>query len=119
MISVLRTFENTQEKLNMPTPKDVFDHPLQYSGIVDFETSYCCPYDPDELDKEVIEEFKGEFFTARDAQYDYSLEKLLYTINAIIPIENEKFAFTKAGCLFFGNHSRDMYTRGIRKSPTF
>ena len=40
----------------MPTPKEVF------------EMSYCCPYDPDELDKEVVEEFKSVFLETRGAR---------------------------------------------------
>ena len=35
----------------MPNRKEV-------KGIIDFETSYCCSYDPDELDIKVVEEFK-------------------------------------------------------------
>lgn len=74
--------------------------------IVDFETSYCCPYDPNELDKEVVEEFKSVFLEARDAQYEYSTEALLLNIGAIRQIEGEKCVFTNAGYLFFALHPR-------------
>ena len=74
--------------------------------IVDFETSYCCPYDPDELDKEVVEEFKSVFLETRDAQYEYSTEALLLNIDAIRQIEGEKCVFTNAGYLFFASNPR-------------
>ncbi len=77
--------------------------------IVDFETSYCCPYDPDELDKEVVEEFKSVFLETRDAQYEYSTEAFLLTIDAIKQIEGEKCSFTNAGYLFFASNPRKKF----------
>ena len=74
--------------------------------IVNFETSYCCPYDPNELDKEVVEEFKSVFLETRDAQYEYSTEAFLLNIDAIRQIEGEKCVFTNAGYLFFSSQPR-------------
>ena len=68
--------------------------------IIDFEMSSCCPYNPGELDKEVVEEFKREYLASREAQYDYSNEELLLHIGAIRQ-ENNQHVFTKAGYLFF------------------
>ena len=86
--------------------------------IVDFETSYCCPYDPDELDKEVVEEFKSVFLETRDAQHEYSTEAFLLNIDAIRQVEGEKCVFTNAGYLFFGSyprkHFRSAYVRVLR-----
>ena len=86
--------------------------------IVDFETSYCCPYDPDELDKEVVEEFKSVFLETRDAQYEYSTEAFLLNIDAIRQVEGEKCAFTNAGYLFFASYPRkhfpSAYVRVLR-----
>ncbi|MXV77305.1 hypothetical protein F4001_03040 [Candidatus Poribacteria bacterium] len=102
--------------------------------IVDFESSYCCPYDPDALDKEVVEEFKSVFLEARNAQYEYSTEAFLLTIGAIKQIEDEKCAFTNAGYLFFAANPRkkfrtacvrvlrfevDVEESGYRGAPTF
>ncbi len=87
-------------------------------GIVDFEMSYCCPYNPDELDKEIVEKFKQTFLEARGAQYNYSTEEVLLNIGALIQIENEKRAFTKAGYLFFAAYPRKRlpgaYVRVVR-----
>ena len=71
--------------------------------VVDFETSDCCPYNPDELDRDVVEEFKSVFLETRDAQYEYSTEAFLLNINAIRQIEGEQCAFTNAGYLFFAS----------------
>lgn len=80
--------------------------------IVDFETSYCCPYDPNELDEKVVEEFKKVYLEERDAQYDYTTEEVLYNIGAIIS-ENDKFAFTNAGFLFFATNPRRLFTNAF------
>ena len=42
----------------MPTPKEVFDNPLQHPTFLqspDFEMSSCCPYNPNELDMGVMD----------------------------------------------------------------
>ena len=73
--------------------------------IVDFELSYCCPYDADELDIGVVEEFKKAFLETRDSQYDYTTEEVLFQAGALIK-ENDKYAFTNAGYLFFVSNPR-------------
>ena len=77
-------------------------------GIVDFEASYCCPYDPDELDKKVVEEFKKVYLEDKDAQYDYTTEEVLYKAGALMR-ENDKYAFTNAGFLFFASNPRRLF----------
>ena len=55
----------------MPTPKEVFDNPLQHRDFlqsVDFEMSYCCPYNPNELDMGVVEVFKEAFLERRGVE---------------------------------------------------
>jgi predicted HTH transcriptional regulator len=75
-------------------------------GIVDFEMSYCAPYNEAELDKDVIEEFKSAFLETRGAQYEYSTEAFLLNIDAIRQTEGDKCAFTNAGYLFFASNPR-------------
>ena len=75
--------------------------------IVNFENSYCCPYDPDELDEEVVKEFKKAFLETRGSQYGHDTEEVLYQTGAIIKDkENDKYAFTNAGYLFFASNPR-------------
>ena len=86
--------------------------------IVDFEMSYCCPYNEAELDKDVVEAFKSAFLETRGAQYEYSTEAFLLNIDAIRQIEGEKCAFTNAGYLFFASYPRkhfpSAYVRVLR-----
>ena len=75
--------------------------------IVDFEMSYCCPYDSDELDEDIVKEFAREFLATRSAQYnDYSIEDVLLNVGAIRKSENDECVFTKAGYLFFTKYPR-------------
>ncbi len=78
--------------------------------IVDFETSYCCPYDPDELDKKVVKEFKTAFLANRGAQDDYTTEEILYKAGALKK-ENDEYIFTNAGFLFFASNPRRLFAR--------
>ncbi len=102
--------------------------------IVDFETAYCCPYNPNELDKAVVEAFKSVFLETRDAQYEYSTEAFLLNIDAIRQIAGEECAFTNAGYLFFASNPRkhfpsayvrvlrfevDVEESGVRGATTF
>lgn len=77
-------------------------------GIVDFELSYCCPYDAGELDMGVVEEFKKAFLETRDSQYDYTTEEVLFQAGALVK-ENGKYAFTNAGYLFFVSNPRKRF----------
>ncbi len=78
----------------------------QDKKIVDFEISYCCPYDPAELDNGVVEMFKEAFLKTRGAQYGHSTEDILDNAGAIKKEENGKYVFTNAGYLFFASNPR-------------
>ena len=103
---------------NLPLTEPDRDLLKREKRIVDFEASYCCPYDPDELDKNVVEEFKKAYLETRDAQYDdYTTERVLYQAGALTK-ENNKYAFTNAGFLFFASNPRrhfaSAYVRVLR-----
>jgi predicted HTH transcriptional regulator len=85
----------------MPNRKEV-------KGIIDFETSYCCSYDPDELDIKVVEEFKKAYLETADTEYDYTTEEVLHQAGALIK-EKEEYAFTNAGFLFFSSNPRRLF----------
>jgi predicted HTH transcriptional regulator len=70
--------------------------------IVNWEMTYCCPYDPDDLDREVLAEFRNGYLA--DATYDtYSDEQLLRHAGAIIK-DGSGYAFTNIGFLFFAQN---------------
>jgi len=73
--------------------------------IVSFELSYCCPYDVNDLDKGLVEEFKKYFLESHGALYDYTTEEILFQAGAIIK-DGDKYAFTNAGYLFFAANPR-------------
>lgn len=104
----------------MAEPREVFDAPLSHldflqsddfeglqrdKGVIGFETFPCGPYRPEELDKDVLEEFKSIFLAERGAQFDYSTEELLLNIGAIMRRDGG-YAFTNAGYLFFADYPR-------------
>lgn len=73
--------------------------------IVNFERRLCCTFDPDELDKNVVDEFKKAFIKEKESQYDLSTDKILEKAGAIIK-ENNEYFFTNAGYLFFASNPR-------------
>ena len=66
--------------------------------LTDFERTYCCPFHIDEVDKDVLREFRKVFVA--DATYNYSDEQLLYQAGAIDK-DGDGYAFNNAGFLFF------------------
>ena len=74
-------------------------------NIVDFEKAICCPYDPDELDNDVVAEFKKVFIKEKGSYYDLSTKDILAHIGAITK-EDGKYYFTNAGYLFFASNPR-------------
>lgn len=75
-------------------------------GVINFETFPCGPYHSEELDKDVLEEFKSIFLAERGAQFDYSTEEFLLSIGAIMTTHDGGYAFTNAGYLFFADYPR-------------
>ena len=83
-------------------------------GIVNFELARCCPYDPNELHKGVVEEFKKAFLETRGAQYGHNTEEVLFQAGALIKEEeNGKYAFTNAGYLFFASNPRKRFANAF------
>lgn len=101
---------------NRPMTEQERDQLKRNKRIVDFENSYCCPYNPNELDEGVVEEFKEAFLETRGSQYGHSTEEILYQEGALIKEEeNDKYAFTNAGYLFFASNPRKRFTNAFVK----
>ncbi len=66
--------------------------------IVDFELTYCCAYDPQELNKGVVAEFRKVFLSG--ATLEMTDEEMLYQAGAL-ERSGTGYAFTYAGYLFF------------------
>src|SRR6266567_610521 len=79
-------------------------------GIIDFEQTYCCPFDSAELDQAVLKEFRDSYFSQQSMIDDaYDTEELLYQIGALMKHE-QRYAFTNAGFLFFASNPQRRLT---------
>jgi len=76
--------------------------------VVDFELMYCCPFDPIDLDRGVLQELRNSRLA--DSGHDYNDEELLYQLGAIVR-DSSGFYFTKAGFLFFAANPQRMLSR--------
>ena len=83
---------------NIPLNHDQIDQLRREKKITDFEQEYCCPYDPNDLDRGVLKEFRR--VSLIEAEYEWGDEELLYQAGALVK-ENNQYAFTNAGFLFF------------------
>lgn len=83
---------------NIPLNHEQIEQLKREKKITDFERGYCCPYDPEDLDRGVLKEFRQ--VSLSDAIYEWSDEKLLHHAGALIR-EDDKYIFTNAGFLFF------------------
>ncbi|NES91131.1 RNA-binding domain-containing protein [Okeania sp. SIO2B9] len=97
---------------SIPLNHDQRDRLRRDKKIVNFERQYCSPYDADDLEKGVLNEFRPVFLDV--AKYDYSDDELLYQAGALIK-DGNNYAFTNAGFLFFvANPQRIMPSSYIR-----
>ena len=69
--------------------------------ITNFENVYCCPFHIDDVDQDVLQQFREVYL--ENANYDLSDEELLYEVGAIDRAENG-YVFNNAGFLFFARN---------------
>jgi predicted HTH transcriptional regulator len=85
---------------NQPMTDDMRELLKREKRITDFERAFCCPYDPKELDQQVIAEFKR----AMSPGSQISDQDLLYNAGALEKDTNGALFFNNAGFLFFANN---------------
>jgi len=83
---------------NLPMPQEMRDRIKVTKGIVDFECTFCCPYCEDDVDQDVLAEFRKVFHP--ESANAFATERLLYEAGAII-LRDADYGFTYAGLLFF------------------
>jgi predicted HTH transcriptional regulator len=93
---------------NIPVTQDMRDQLRITKGLVDFEGTFCCPFDADDIATDVVTEFRKVFHP--DSIGDFSVERLLYETGAIIR-RNGEYWFTNAGLLFFGSNPQRVLPR--------
>jgi predicted HTH transcriptional regulator len=74
-------------------------------GLIDVEINPFCEYDPDDVDKDVLTEFRKVFQPGASAEFDD--ERLLKEAGAIVK-KNGDFWFTMPGVLFFSSNPQRM-----------
>ncbi|MDE2644801.1 MAG: putative DNA binding domain-containing protein [Bacteroidota bacterium] len=84
---------------NISATPEVRDQIRTNKGLGDFENVPCCEFYPDDLDKDVLEEFRRVFRPKSTAKF--SEERLLREAGAIVELDG-KYWFTHPGLLFFG-----------------
>lgn len=81
-------------------------------GIVNFERTPCCPFYSDDLDSDVVKEFRQVFL--QNTNNEYSDEETFQRAGALVNIKGERY-ITNAGYLFFAsNPQREQPTSYIR-----
>jgi predicted HTH transcriptional regulator len=83
---------------NLPINDQQRDQLRREKQIIDFERQPCCPFDPSELDHDVVSEFRKAFLA--EADFTYSDEELLFQAGALIR-DGGGYQNTNAGVLFF------------------
>jgi len=86
---------------NVPMTQEMRDRVKAQKRIVDFEATCCCPFDFQDVDQDVLTEFRKVFYPT--STQDFSDERLLYEAGAIIR-QDGVYYFTYAGLLFFASN---------------
>ena len=86
---------------NVPMTHEQREQIRRDKKIVDFEQTYCCPYESDEVDAGVLGEYRKAVLS--EAEYEHGDEKLLYRAGALTTDDGGR-GFTNAGVLFFASN---------------
>lgn len=86
---------------NVPLNQTTKDQLRRSKGLTDVETCPCCPFSLQDIDRDILSEFRKVFHP--DSTKDFSDERLLYEAGAIIR-SNDGYAFTYPGLLFFASN---------------
>ena len=93
---------------NIPMTQDMRDRIRNEKHIVDFEGTSCCPFNLEDVDQEVLTEFRKVLHP--DTTKDFTDERLLYEAGAIIQRDGNYY-FTYAGLLFFAANPQRILPR--------
>lgn len=83
---------------NVPLTADQREQIRRDKRLVDFELTPCSPYNADEVDRGLLDEFRR--LVMIDARFEKSDEELLYHAGALTK-QGSEYWFTNAGYLFF------------------
>ena len=86
---------------NVLMTQEVRDRIRSQKGLLDFESTFCCPFNNEDVAKDVLGEFRRVFLPASNSEF--TDERLLYEAGAIVR-RNGEYWFTHAGLLFFASN---------------
>lgn len=111
-----------QHASNIPINREMREQLERDKGIVRFELSPCCPFDVEQMDHGVFEQFK-KVWSQQRGQIDRSDEEVLISEGAVVKDEARNLHFTNAGQLFFGvnpqSHLDWAYVRLLKFEGSF
>ena len=93
---------------NVPITQDVRDRIRTTKGFLGFERTACCRFHPEDIDGDVLKEFRKVFHP--ESTGNFTVERLLFEAGAIVE-HNEEYWFTNAGLLFFGANPQRVLPR--------
>ena len=93
---------------NVALTQEMRDQIRITKGLLDFENTRCCPFNPDDIDDDVLREFRKVFYP--DSTSEFSDERLLYEAGALVKYQGDHW-FTYAGLLFFGSNPQRVLPR--------
>lgn len=107
-----------QGKQNVILSEQLRDQLRRDKSIIDFELSPCCLFLIDDVDKDVLNQFRKGYL--RDAMFQWDDTQLLYHVGAILPDDNRtQYRFTNAGLLFFGINPQRILSRAYVRLMQF
>ena len=76
-------------------------------GLLNFELTLCCPFDPTDVDQDVLGEFKR--VSPANATQQFSDRRILYEVGAVARHSDGSYWFTNAGVLFFASNPQRLF----------
>ena len=105
---------------SVPMTQEIRDRIRTGKNLLDFENSFCCAFYADDLDENVVAEFRKVFHPESTGGFDD--RRLLYEAGAIVRNDG-KYGFTNSGLLFFGSNPQRVlaasYIRVLRFGVPF
>lgn len=101
---------------SLPMTQEVRDQVRLRKGLLDLDVVAWCPFSPDDLDADVIKEFRRVFHP--EATGGFSDERLLREAGAIVT-HNGDVSFTLPGLLFFASNPQRVVAHGYLRLLKF
>jgi len=94
----------------------VRDQMKRRKGVLEADSAPCCRFSPDDVDAEVMKEFRRVFHPESTA--GFTDERLLYEAGAIVRSNDEVF-FTVPGLLFFASNPQRVLAHAFLRLKKF